>query len=488
MQPSGIYQLPNDLLVKMTTLMSKISDKVRFRAVNKATRAVLSNVDCMAAIANLMRSTTNANKELAVDVVNVLLAAAFAPGLCSGLKQVSFLYDDVSRLDSTALIKLVSCLGERIVVWVEHTVNQMKSPYTGMQNATHNPKAPLTCQRRRAPGCTNGILGLDLKMQFNYCTDLEIEAALHYLSTMTDLKHLILSSNHIGPALAPYVRNALSKLTRIEYLDLSRNYIGIFPFGSNMPCFDIQQWLSHDLSMMTNLKHLILSSNHIGPALAPYVKNALSKLTQIEYLDLSDNKIGAEGAKELNSALLKLDQLKYLDLSDMDLQTEGVKELTTGLLRLKDLEYLDLSKNVLIFGSGIKKLLEELPTLKNLKHLDLSWFCVKSEIVPELNIALSQLKNLEHLNLSWNSLGSSVIILFTEALPQLKSLKHLNLRYIGLKHADNFELTKALTGALSNLENLEYLDLSDNDLDPCITESLANAMPNLKESSPWQWR
>ncbi|KAE7997294.1 hypothetical protein FH972_001940 [Carpinus fangiana] len=164
------------------------------------------------------------------------------------------------------------------------------------------------------------------------------------------------------------------------------------------------------------------------------------------------------------------------------------------LVPFKELRSLNLSGN-LIGGCVPNQGFERLAVLPKLEILDLGYNSFGNSIIPSLSgltslntlslvgnnlgrfntttdfESLSRLENLETLDLSYNDLKRSII----ESLPTIKSLKNLNLgwNYMG----GSFPI-KGLE-SLSRLENLEMLDLSYNNFDKSIIESLS-AVKSLK--------
>ncbi|XP_058181076.1 cuscuta receptor 1-like isoform X2 [Rhododendron vialii] len=137
------------------------------------------------------------------------------------------------------------------------------------------------------------------------------------------------------------------------------------------------------------------------------------------------------------------------------------------LLPFESLRSLNLSWNRLLSfvgneGIGI------LPNWSNLEELDLSYNYFDNSILPSLN----KLSNLKSLRLAWNALNGSI---YVEEFNGLNNLKELDLRGNAI-----FSIS-ALNGIgiLSNLTNLEELDLSWNNLGNGILPSL-NKLSNLK--------
>ena len=216
------------------------------------------------------------------------------------------------------------------------------------------------------------------------------------------------------------VPEAVSQLTEVEVLDLSRNPIKTLP---------------QDLCNLQNLKTLKLNRCNLIE-----IESVIIQLTCLEELDFSWNNV-----ETVPQDLSKLKHLKTLRLVGCRLT-----EVWPAITQLTSLEELDLSQN------EIETLPQDLSKLKHLRTLRLVW-CRLTEVWP----AITQLTSLEELELSQNDI---------ETLPQdMSKLKHL--RTLRLVWCRLTEVWPAIT----QLTSLEELDLSQNKI-----ETLPQDMSKLK--------
>ena len=203
------------------------------------------------------------------------------------------------------------------------------------------------------------------------------------------------------------VPKAVSQLTEVEVLDLSRNPIKTLP---------------QHLCNLQNLKTLKLSWCDLIE-----IESVVICLTSLEELDLSSNKFDT-----LPQDLSKLKHLKILRLENC-----GLTEVWSAITQLTSLEELYLS------GSRAETVPQDLSKLKHLKILRLEG-CGLTEVCS----AITQLTSLEELDLSWNNV---------ETVPQdLSKLKHLKILRLF-----NCGLTEVCS-AITQLTSLEELNLSFN--------------------------
>ncbi|XP_059455863.1 receptor-like protein 56 isoform X2 [Corylus avellana] len=190
----------------------------------------------------------------------------------------------------------------------------------------------------------------------------------------------------------------------------------------------------------------------------------LVPLKELKSLNLSANSIGGclpnEGFEKMSS----LRNLRILDLGYNYFDNTSIPQ---SLGAVTSLETLILTENKLqgYFPA------QELIALRNLNKLDISWNYYNGSLPLQGFERLVLLPKLEILNLGYNSFDCSII----PSLSGLASLNTLSLRrnYLGwCNTTTGFE-------SLSRLENLETLDLSDNNLNRSIIESLS-AIKSLK--------
>ena len=214
------------------------------------------------------------------------------------------------------------------------------------------------------------------------------------------------------------VPEAVSQLTEVEVLDLSRIPIKTLP---------------QHLCNLQNLKTLKLSWCDLIE-----IESVIICLTSLEELDLSGNKFAT-----LPQDLSKLKHLKTLRLGDCDFTV-----VWSAITQLTSLEELDLS------GNAAGTVPQDLSKLKHLKSLRLHR-CELTEVCP----AITQLTSLEELDLSWNEVRT-----MPQDLSQLKHLKKLRLV--------DCELTEVWS-AITQLTSLEELDLSRNKV-KTVPQDLSN--------------
>ncbi|XVF65225.1 hypothetical protein PTKIN_Ptkin09bG0230300 [Pterospermum kingtungense] len=224
------------------------------------------------------------------------------------------------------------------------------------------------------------------------------------LSQLSSLKHLYLSDNSFTGSNHEKGFQWLSRLDKLETLDLSYN--------------SLKNNILFHMSSLSSLKTLILSANNLKGMLH---LNELNNLTKLKNLDLSWNRIESlRSSNQGNETKLTLTNLEVLDLS-------------FNLLR----------NNTFAFISS----------LSSLKSLEMRSNQLQGSI--DITDSRRQLKltHLEELDLSQNLLNDSIFVSL-KAFPNLKSLDISSNQLNGSKYMKDL-------GALTNLEEL---DMSSNDL------------------------
>ncbi|KAH7688439.1 Leucine-rich repeat protein [Dioscorea alata] len=240
----------------------------------------------------------------------------------------------------------------------------------------------------------------------------------------------------------------------IPYLDLSWNYFDSKALSSlaalsSLKALSLQNfWMETEffingvsgaLSKLSKLKYLDLSDNYLNGSIIPY----LGQMSSLKTLDLSENQIG-EGL-DLNG-LCKIKNLQELDIGYNNFK--GNIPLCFG--HLSSLEYIDISYNQFgtLFFSSI---------IKNLTMLKYAFFS-NNNFEGILSIGLfSNKSNLKELDLSNNY----QLEVQTEHLGILPSFQ---LNKIFLSNCILNKLSGFIPTFLSNQYMIEYIELSSVNL------------------------
>jgi Leucine-rich repeat (LRR) protein len=291
-------------------------------------------------------------------------------------------------------------------------------PALEILNLSHN---NITSLRRRSfQGLTN-IQELDLSN--NHVELLQVEQ----FSNLQHLRYLRLNNNRIRGLPRDVFLN-----TRIEFLDLSHNFLTVWPVNSFSDIgftlrsvyinYNLLEYLDSTMYMNTQyLNELHLSHNQ----LKVLPDNTFSILNNLTALDLSFNPLITTNFKEL---LLNTPQLRFLNL-----KSTGLYSVPT--LYLSYLMELDLSRNDI----------HEIDTLSNLRNLR------------KLNIAENKIYNftalanklsptLRALDISKNPIRKISIHDFTV----IKELESLKIEDVKIPNADAF----------NKLHNLKSIKIS----------------------------
>lgn len=224
----------------------------------------------------------------------------------------------------------------------------------------------------------------------------------------------------------------ISRLTKLQYLDLSSNELSALP---------------PDLAQLTQLQLIDLSNNHFEQ-----LPDWLGDLPQLQFLDLSNNQLAV-----VSPTLTRLERLQRLNLSK-----NLLRQIPESFANLQQLQRLDLSHNYLqqfpdavsalsllqqlsLIGNQINALPPDIALLHNLRICYLN-----NNQLSALPREFAQLQQLQRLYMSHNVLSD-----FPEAILSLKNLQLLDLRNNSIGQ---------LPDALSQLQRLEYLDIAQNRL------------------------
>ena len=312
------------------------------------------------------------------------------------------------------------------------------------------------------------------------------------LSGLVSLEHLVMGSVGLS---AQDMNRMLSSLTALQRLDLCCCTSDIAP-------------------VLSALTHLDLSNNRLWEAEGGMasISHSLNLLTGLLYLDLGHyegfvrTRCDAAAAATLGHGLPC--SLTYLSLAHTGyfLGAEAILSLASGLHHLTTLKLLDLSGNIyedvdsLEARTGCERALADcIEHMPGLTSLDLWSNCLGPDCVPALARSLKRLRNLHDLNLGCNLLGAGARLLI-DCLQNLQELQVLDLseNELGVSGAQQLAVCLprmpklrdldlgsnrfgddgfvALTGCLVSLPSLTRIDVGSNELTEVAVEALATAL------------
>ncbi|KAI9378600.1 hypothetical protein POPTR_018G118035v4 [Populus trichocarpa] len=281
---------------------------------------------------------------------------------------------------------------------------------------------------------------------------------------LSSLKHIYLESNQLKGSIDIKEFDSLSKL---QELDLSRNEIQnlVTSTGSGEP------------SRLNKLETLDLSSNKINDSTLSFFKG----LSSLKHLYLNNNQLkGSIDMKEFDS----LSMLVELRLGGNEIQNFAISTGFERSLRLNKLEILKLSFNkindsTLSFLKGLSSLkylnldnnqlkgsidMTGLCELKQLQELDISYNDLNG-----LPSCLTNLNNLQVLDISFNNFSGNI------SLSRIGSLTSIR----DLKLSDNHFQIPISLGPFFNLSNLKNLNGDHNEIYES-TELVHNLIPRFQ--------
>ncbi|GAX79317.1 hypothetical protein CEUSTIGMA_g6758.t1 [Chlamydomonas eustigma] len=311
----------------------------------------------------------------------------------------------------------------------------------------------------------------------NNCLDAkDLEALEPVWKHLPVLQSLDLGGNVFVGDAACSMAIALRSLTTLTFLSLSENYL--FHDYEDKPT-DIQM-LSSALSGLSQLKTLDMSSStSFDSSGCAALVAAFKNLTALQHLNFNELRLGFDAEFFLPTVLSGLTRLQHLSMAGFN-SFENVAVFTSVLRTLTGLQYLDLSN-----GSGLCGLIESphfalsLQALTRLEVLNLSivelqceYWGMVSNFYPALEGMQFSLRSLDvsgHPLLEWNSFE------FSNALTCLKhTLQHLSLSACLPRLP--LESIAIVATALSGLERLQSIDLSDNSISASSMEVLGPSL------------
>ncbi|GAX79333.1 hypothetical protein CEUSTIGMA_g6774.t1 [Chlamydomonas eustigma] len=308
----------------------------------------------------------------------------------------------------------------------------------------------------------------DLVLSNNGLDAKDLEALKPAWRHLPALQSLDLGANAFKGDAACSMAIALRSLTTLTFLNLSDSRLFTNDGLENNNPYNIQD-LSSALGGLSQLRTLDLSFSGIHePSECAALVAAINNLTALQHLNLDHLDLYLDAADVFYPALLSgLTGLQHFSMAGFN-SFENVAVFTSVLRTLTGLQYLDLSNSFglcsLIQSTHFISLLQALTRLEvlNLSIVKIqceNWGLV-SNFYPALEGMQFSLRSLDvsgHPLLEWNSFE------FSNALTCLKhTLQHLSLSACLPRLP--LESIAIVATALSGLERLQSIDLSDNSI------------------------
>ena len=233
----------------------------------------------------------------------------------------------------------------------------------------------------------------------------------------------------------------------------------------DLQCTTLQSVSSLTLSNKTSLTDLNLSGMHMSQELSRSVCHQLTYLTQLKHLDLSDNDLSLVDMIHLSNK----PNLSYLDCQETKMSTKLSKDVMGQLTYTTYLRKLDLSGNSLR-GCLTSLVPDPNPGLYQLKELKLCDTALNKDDLHHLSNAMfsNKLPNVGILDLSHNTLSGCLSSLLPDLHPELPELEELYLSCTALNKDDLQHLTHSIQ--THKLPGLNHLELFVNKLSEMETD------------------
>ncbi|CAI7802764.1 unnamed protein product [Closterium sp. NIES-53] len=339
----------------------------------------------------------------------------------------------------------------------EDALLALKGAYSGFTGSTSWAKG-ADCSKWVGVAC--GPVGNVLKLALNSSRIKSPVAGIH--SSLSGLSHLQMLNLANNALLGP-LTTTLSKLTRLQHLDLSSNLFNKNPNYiwnlTQLTYLDISKTLvsgplSPSIGALTNLKVLNVSNTYLSGA----IPDELSSLVKLQFahfdkcffaklpamfpeIDSSASNLTFSASVNLLADIPITFPASGAGVVAMDLAGNRIASLPTEIVLMSDLTSLNLA------GNGIEGQMADYgwPILENIQGL----FFGRNVLAGEVPVSLSTLTKLKYFHFGANALNGSL----PEELGNLSELLSLDL-------SGNADLGGYFPVSINDLPNLTRLVLS----------------------------
>ena len=308
-----------------------------------------------------------------------------------------------------------------------------------------------------------------LNIQGNKFTEFGFKIIIERIKYNSKLKKLNFSWNKTGNELYELFNKHVNFFEKLRELKLYSNSISFInendkkiflnflinycnlEYTDFFSTLESQEFLKN-LPEKLNMKEIRLSS--IGKEVLVY----LNKMNNLQLLQFINPINFYDFSGKFNNQILQ--NLKYFKLYGLNFSQLNCLSCIKNMINLEELEiYGELNKNSIEFFSK-----DICPNLKNLKVLSFSSNFLSGIDIEILIEGLKYLNNLEKINLSLNSnLNFKSLNLIVKQLSETnKKIIDCNFQLVSKNGFENFSQEFFIN--LSNLNNLQYLNLADNNI------------------------
>lgn len=281
----------------------------------------------------------------------------------------------------------------------------------------------------------------------DYYNDDGLISLSNSFSYITNLKVLLIRSNSFSSTGITVFSNNLKYITQLERLNIAETMTN----GSN--CLNE---LNKNIDYISNLKHLNLSSNHIGKLGIISLCRRWTNLTKLETLSLESNKITKDCRDELTYFIGKLKRLKHFNLSDNAINSIDLR--TTNQLRIIQYENNKKSSNFINFFNDVSSLSNH----RNMVHINLSGNRIDDNCYTNYRINHGGIKwSFDYLK-TIGFYGNDINVLYNFAnFHNLCNLQKLGFEKVKI---NSYEMLVEFSYIFRYIPHLQYLNLSSNSL------------------------
>ena len=308
-----------------------------------------------------------------------------------------------------------------------------------------------------------------LNIQGNKITEFGFKIIIERIKYNSKLKKLNFSWNKTGNELYELFNKHVNFFEKLRELKLYSNSISFInendkkiflnflinycnlEYTDFFSTLESQEFLKN-LPEKLNMKEIRLSS--IGKEVLVY----LNKMNNLQLLQFINPINFYDFSGKFNNQILQ--NLKYFKLYGLNFSQLNCLSCIQNMINLEELEiYGELNKNSIEFFSK-----DICPNLKNLRVLSFSSNFLSGIDIEILIDGLKYLNNLEKINLSLNSnLNFKSLNLIVKQLSETnKKIIDCNFQLVSKNGFENFSQEFFIN--LSNLNNLQYLNLADNNI------------------------